>query len=172
MLAKEEVQKARVYIAAPFFSPEQIARVKRVEEALEANPFVEDYFSPRLNQVEQLAFGSEAWRTAVFNQDITYVDWSTVIVAVADMSAGDKEVDDYDCWPQHTEIDADADSGTAFELGYAYATKKPVIVLHETDTTLNLMLSDSLHFYTKNVGSIEDYNFIKMPKSKYTGEVI
>jgi len=170
MMAKTDTKKARVYIASPFFTPEQVERVKRVEEALEANPFVEEFFSPRLNQVDTLVFGSELWREAVFNQDISFVKWATVIVSVADMTtaehvtaiSGDRIIEKV----------ADTDSGTAFELGYAFATDTPILVLHETDSTLNLMLSDSLHYYTKDVADIEDYNFIKMPKSKYTGEVI
>lgn len=170
MLAKEEIQKARVYIASPFFSEEQIDRVKRVEEALEANPFVEAYFSPRLNQVDQLPFGTEAWRKAVFNQDITHLDWANVVLAVADMDV--ETIQQHDGFYITDRENTHADDGTAFELGYAFAKDKPVIVLHETETQLNLMVSDSLHYYTKNVTDIQDYNFLKMPKSKYTGEVI
>lgn len=170
MLSKQETRKARVYIAAPFFSPEQIERVERLEKALEANPFVEEYFSPRLNQVDQLAFGSEPWRNAVFNQDINFLDWATHVVAVADFTVLEKV--DPVLRMQPREFNVDADSGTAFELGYAFAKEKPVIVLHETSTQLNLMISDSLHFYTKDVADIEDYNFLKMPQRKYTGEVI
>lgn len=164
-LDKTEVQKARVYLAGPFFSPEQIDRVERVERALEANPFVESYFSPRLNQIEQLKFGSKEWRKAVFAQDIHYIDTATVIVSIADMTTEIKGV-------QVFEKDIDSDSGTAFELGYAYATGKPILVLHETELPVNLMISDSLHAYFKDVQSVEDYNFLKMPKTEYTGEVI
>lgn len=171
MLDKTEIQKARVYLAGPFFSPEQIDRVERVEKALENNPFVEAYFSPRLNQVETLQFGSKEWRQAVFAQDINNIDLATVVVAIADMEVI-ANVEDFDNYSMGTVTDSHADDGTAFELGYAYAKGIPVIVLQETDLPLNLMISDSLHAYFTDVAAIEDYNFLKMPESKYTGEVI
>ncbi len=40
---------AQIYVASPFFSPEQVDRVKRLEAALAANPTVTDYYSPRLH---------------------------------------------------------------------------------------------------------------------------
>lgn len=154
MRDKTEITKARVYLAAPFFSGTQVDLVECVEQALDKNPFVEAYFSPRQNQIESLRFGSELWREAVFAQDVEHIDWATHVVAVADFDG------------------ADTDSGTAFELGYAHATGKPVILLHQTEDVLNLMLSDSLHYYTKSIQEIEDYNFIKNPKRKYKGEII
>lgn len=154
MMDKTEVTKARVYLASPFFSPQQSELLDRVEQALENNPFVEAYFSPRKSPITSLQFGSEIWRDATFNLDIDNLDWATHVVAVADFDG------------------ADADSGTAFELGYAYATGKPVILLHESDTIVNLMLSEGLHYYTKDVNDIEDYNFLKMPKKQYKGEII
>lgn len=154
MLDKTEITKARVYLASPFFSPTQNGLLDRVEQALEDNPFVEAYFSPRKSQITALQYGSEIWRDATFKMDVDNIEWATHIVAVADFDG------------------ADADSGTAFEIGYAFATGKPVILLHETDTDVNLMLSESLHYYTKDVQDIEDYNFLKMPKSTYNGKII
>jgi nucleoside 2-deoxyribosyltransferase len=144
----------KVYIASPFFSEEQIARVMRVEKALDFNPTVEGYFSPRLNQLDHLPFGSVEWRREVFANDVKHIDWADVVVAVHDF------VDDH------------VDSGTAWEIGYAYATGKPIILVHEKDTKVNLMLSDSLHAYLKRAEYVEGYDFIKMPKSDFTGEVI
>ncbi|WP_289889954.1 hypothetical protein [Virgibacillus pantothenticus] len=61
MNSTTEITKARVYLASPFFNDEQVERVKRVEQALEANPFVEAYFSPRKEQLDSLPFGSSQW---------------------------------------------------------------------------------------------------------------
>ncbi|MCG0685020.1 Purine trans deoxyribosylase (Nucleoside deoxyribosyltransferase-I) [Lactiplantibacillus plantarum] len=37
---------AQIYIASPFFSPEQVTRVTQLEEALAKNPTVTDFYSP------------------------------------------------------------------------------------------------------------------------------
>lgn len=148
------MKKLKVYLASPFFSPEQVDRVERVENALEDNCFVEEYFSPMRNQLDSLQFGSDVWRSAVFTQDVAHIDWADVVVAVHDFE------------------DHHVDSGTAWEVGYAYAKGKPVVLLHEKDTKVNLMLSDSLYAYLTTVQELEDYNFFKMPKSQFTGEVI
>ena len=42
----------QIYLAAPFFSEEQIDRVARIEAALEANPTVTDFYSPRHHQIQ------------------------------------------------------------------------------------------------------------------------
>jgi nucleoside 2-deoxyribosyltransferase len=151
---KQAIKKPNIYLASPFFSPEQVDRVQRVENALEDNPFIAEYFSPMRQQMDMFPFGSKQWREAVFANDIHNLEWADIIVAVHDFE-------------EHH-----VDSGTAFEIGYAYAKGKPVILVHEKDTKVNLMLSDSLHAYVVKAEDIADYNFLKMPKSNFTGEVI
>lgn len=152
--SKEDIEKGKVYIASPFFSPTQIKKVEQVEKALESNPFVEMYFSPMRNQIEALPFGSDPWRVAVFAQDVNNLNWANVVVAVADMDG------------------QDTDSGTAFEVGYAFAKGIPVIMIAEDSNEINLMLSDSAYAYLGDITELEDYNFLKMPKSRYRGNVI
>jgi nucleoside 2-deoxyribosyltransferase len=120
---KVETKKSEIYLASLFFSKNQIERVKRVEATLEVNPFIETYFSPRQNQLDELPFGSKGWRKAVFAQDIKCLEGANVVVAITDMDA----VMDYtyfdakknDWSTDTTEGPVDTDSGTAFEIGYA-----------------------------------------------------
>lgn len=155
MKSKQEIEKARVYLAGPFFSEKQIDLVKQVEDALEANPFVEAFFSPMRHQAEYLPYGSDAWRQVVFGQDVDHVRWANVVVAITDFDG------------------EDTDSGTAFETGMAYALDTPVILVNvDKSRPVNLMLSDSAHAYLESVQELEEYNFIKMPKSRYNGGVI
>ncbi|WP_414839136.1 nucleoside 2-deoxyribosyltransferase [Carnobacterium sp. TMP28] len=173
---KQEKTNVRIYLAGPFFSESQIKRAIRVEKALEANPFIDAYFSPRKNQREDLPFGSKEWRETVFAQDIKQLEWATVVVAIADMDLVLKN-DFFDkkessLLPRIGRELADTDSGTAFEIGYAYAKEIPIVLVHETDRPLNLMLSDSSHAYFNDVSELERYNFLEMPKNRYDGKVI
>lgn len=70
--------------------------------------------------------------SAIFRNDVDHVDWSTVVVGIMDGS--------------------DPDSGTAWEIGYAYARGLPIILLRTDfrewggrtgDVPYNLMLTES-----------------------------
>ncbi|WP_077303000.1 nucleoside 2-deoxyribosyltransferase [Virgibacillus pantothenticus] len=163
MNSKTEITKARVYLASPFFNDEQVERVKRVEQALEANPFVEAYFSPRKEQLDSLPFGSPQWANAVYQNDIKNIDWATHVVAVIDYD-GETFL--------HGERHGHVDSGTAMEIGYAVASKKPVILVHEKGGIVNLMLSESCHAYLTSTDYVAEYNFLNMPKMPYKGGYI
>lgn len=41
---------SQIYLAGPFFSEEQVERVARIEKALEENPTVTGFYSPRHHQ--------------------------------------------------------------------------------------------------------------------------
>jgi nucleoside 2-deoxyribosyltransferase len=68
----------------------------------------------------------------IFRNDVDHVDWSTVVVGIMDGS--------------------DPDSGTAWEIGYAYAKGTPIVLLRTDfrewggrtgDAPYNLMLTES-----------------------------
>ena len=157
------MKKVNVYLASPFFSPEQVERVERVEKALEANPFVGEYFSPMREQLTHLPFGSKEWANAVYHNDANHVQWADVIVAVLDYE-GETEL--------HGVRSGHVDSGTAFEIGMAVAMNKPVIIVHEKGGIVNLMISQPLTAYLEDADAVADYNFFKMPKIPFTGEVM
>lgn len=155
----------KVYLASPFFDDEQVDRVKRVEQALLSNPTVTEFFSPRLNQLEHLPYGTKEWAEAVYLNDIKHIDWADVIVAVHDFtSEGATEL--------HGEPHYHVDSGTAFELGYAIGTRKPFVLVHELGGIVNLMLSQSMQAYFEKAEDVAGYDFNKMPKIEYTGDVM
>lgn len=153
-MEKANSKVIRVFIASPFFNQEQIDRVKRLENTLMRNPFVLDIFSARFHQFEQLKFGSKEWRRATFHNDLKFLRRADVVVAVHDF------------------VGSNVDSGTAFEIGYAFAMQKPIILINEKASPINLMLSDSLHAYFPRVEDVISYNFLQMPQIPYTGEVI
>lgn len=144
----------RVFIASPFFDEDQLDRVKRLENALSQNPYVADIFSARLHQHKELPFASEQWRKVVFNNDLRFLRRADVVVVIHDYEG------------------MSVDSGTAFEVGYAYAFQKPIILVKEKESVPNLMLVESAYAYFTRVEELATYNFMKMPRIPYQGDLI
>lgn len=144
----------KIYLAGPFFSDAQIERITRVEQALASNPTAGVVFSPRQSDENEdtANAGSPAWAKSIFGKDIAEIDHADVIVAIADF--------------EHANID----SGTAFELGYAFHSNKPIILLQELDEQLNLMISQSAHYYTTTTAALATYDFGQLPANEYTGK--
>ena len=140
----------KVYLASPFFDDAELERVDKVKEILDLKGL--DVFSPKEHQNEHLEFGSIEWRKATFENDIKHIDWCDVVVAI--ICKGN-----YD------------DSGTAWELGYAYATNKPVVLVNITGETINLMIADSIHALITSYDELKEYDFEKMEKKPYLNYV-
>ena len=140
----------KVYLASPFFDDAELERVDKVKEILSSKGL--DVFSPKEHQNEHLEFGSIEWRKATFENDVKHIDWCDVVVAI--ICKGN-----YD------------DSGTAWELGYAYATNKPVVLVNITGETINLMIADSIHALITSYDELKEYDFEKMEKKPYLNYV-
>ena len=140
----------KVYLASPFFDDAELERVDKVKEILDSKGL--EVFSPKEHQNEHLEFGSIEWRKATFENDVKHIDWCDVVVAI--ICKGN-----YD------------DSGTAWELGYAYATNKPVVLVNITGETINLMIADSIHALIISYDELKEYDFEKMEKKPYLNYV-
>ena len=140
----------KVYLASPFFDDAELERVDKVKEILNSKGL--EVFSPKEHQNEHLEFGSIEWRKATFDNDVKHIDWCDVVVAI--ICKGN-----YD------------DSGTAWELGYAYATNKPVVLVNITGETINLMIADSIHALIASYDELKEYDFEKMEKKPYLNYV-
>lgn len=144
----------KLYLAGPFFDDEQIDRIQRIEKALDNNPSVSGYFSPRKSNVNDGAeIGSSQWSKDVFQLDVDEIKKADAVIAIIDF------------------VDDNVDSGTAFEIGYAYAIDKPVVLFHEKDAIVNLMLSNVSKSYLTKVSDVEKFDFKEMPEYHYEGEV-
>ena len=140
----------KIYLASPFFDDAELERVNKVKEILDSKGL--EVFSPKEHQNEHLEFGSIEWRKATFENDVKHIDWCDVVVAI--ICKGN-----YD------------DSGTAWELGYAYATNKPVVLVNITGETINLMIADSIHALITSYDELKEYDFEKMEKKPYLNYV-
>lgn len=143
----------KIYLASPFFNHEQLERVKKVERTLENNPTVTEVFSPRSQPVEHLEHGSDEWRATVYNNDIKHLEWCEGVVAVHDYEG------------------RYVDPGTAFEVGYAKAQGKFILLYQEKDPAseapVNLMLTDSLDAYLQYEEDLEHYDFNEKKKIRF-----
>lgn len=145
---------AQIYIASPFFSPEQVDRVQRLEKILEANPTVRDFYSPRLHQDAEHEQFTKEWATEIYHRDMKQVAAADVVVTVIDFEA------------------QNIDSGTAYELGVATMSDTPILVLQEKNEGVNLMITESLHWYTKDVNEFASYDFKTLPAGQFVGEIL
>ena len=111
----------KVYLASPFFNPEQLEVVKLVESLLKNLGF--QLYSPRLDGVIQDMSNEERQRSLkkIFDLNCKNMDEAELILAILN-------------W---------RDAGVVFELGYGYAKGKTIIVFTSNDAPVNVMLKES-----------------------------
>jgi len=112
----------KAYVAGPFFTQQQLENIERVEEICK-NAGV-SMFRPRKDAGTLGDKPSVQDMKRVFDKDVKAIDKCDVVVA--------------DCTYR--------DTGTSFEMGYAFAKKVPVIMYMATRKTkrkVNLMLASS-----------------------------
>ncbi|MBE7122027.1 nucleoside 2-deoxyribosyltransferase [Bacillus cereus] len=135
-----------VYLAGPFFNPEQVALLEKLEIILFNKGL--NVFSPR-KHMSKLPFGSFQWQNENFIIDVNAIQYSDIIFAVYN----------------------DQDSGTMWEVGYAWALKKPIIIFNTKEKVVNLMITQSLHAYLDSFDKVVHYDFNKLPRIFYDGAV-
>ena len=111
----------RIYMAGPLFSAAELAFNRELASLLRGRGH--DVFLPQEHEQRK------DMPAAIFESDVRGLDWAEVVVACLD--------------------GPDPDSGTCWELGYAYGKNKPSIV-YRTDFRLfkgtdpiNLMMTES-----------------------------
>lgn len=148
-----------IYLAGPFFTTEQLNRVRRVQNALAHHPRVNHIdvpFDEEQKLVKDLNLDPdtdrERWSTNIYWRDVNAIHTSDAVVAIADY---------FPELIQHT-IDNDGpypgspnqlmDPGTAYEVGFATAIGKPVIIYSETaeNNDINFMLTVQAHATVRN----------------------
>lgn len=107
-----------LYIAAPFFNEDELKRVIAVERMIRSVPGLQ-YYSPRSDGVLKDMTPEERKAAApkIFALNVQKINECAGMVAILDTS----------------------DTGTSWELGYAYG-KRPIIAYTSGGKTLNVML--------------------------------
>ncbi len=71
----------------------------------------------------------------------------------------------------HDYLHVNMDSGTAFEVGYAYRSQTPIVVVQElTDEPVNLMIGQALQTYLTDPNEIATLDFNNLPTIPYEGK--
>ncbi len=135
---------ADVYIAGPFFNPEQIKLISDIESALSKRSI--SFFSPRsFGVLGQMTDEMRKKATKdIYKKNIDEIDAAVVMLAVID----------------------DRDVGTIFEIGYATALKKlyaeeygelrHIITISNKGYGMNVMLRESVDAHLHGLENLAD----------------
>lgn len=142
-----------IYLASPFFSDKQEKRLHTVKDLLKSNPTVGSIYLPEEHQLESEDEYSFPWQVGVFAQDVRQITSNDVVVCILDYVTHGGEVI--------------ADTGSAWEAGYAYANNIPIIYVQFDKTSqMNLMVAQSgtAFFEEDKIEKIKNYNFENLPQ--------
>jgi len=111
----------KVYLASPFFNPEQINVVESLEDVIAKSRC--EVYSPMRHGVlktmnpKERAIASKK----IFEENIEMLNWADIIVANTD----------------------DFDPGTMFEIGYAFGKNKIIVTFSAKGYGANVMISEA-----------------------------
>lgn len=134
--------KRKCFIASPFFCPEEVERIDKIQKLLTDHGF--DFFSAKEEcyfQPDAEGKISETDKRNVFKNDCAGIDSSDFMIVI-----GGSRI--------HTDPDnpyKGYDTGTFIEMGYALARRMPIIYFNESNDGLkrNLMVAGAAHFYAR-----------------------
>ena len=125
----------RIYIAAPFFNVHQVSVVEKIKKILES--FSIEYFSPKdeLGILEGRESTNDQ-RQAIFEGNCKGIEFSGLVIAVID----------------------DFDKGVLWEMGYAYAKGKKILVYSDVSGRgMNIMLSQSSVGMVNGIDQLQEW---------------
>lgn len=140
----------KIYLASPFFNDRERAYVDVVASILRTKGF--DVFVPMEHQIDpDKKLLNVVWGKQVFKMDLNAILECDALVAIY--------------------YGMESDSGTAFEIGYAYSNAIPIVAIHAYDkykVAANLMVSSAA---TANITWPEfmTYDFKRLPQVPYKG---
>lgn len=151
-----------VYLAGGWFSEDQETALLSATYNLADNPSVGHIHIPLLHQymdsnpiVDGEFKPDQEWATATFLNDVEAINQADVVVALLEAK--------------------NQDTGTVWEMAYAYATHKPVIAIVDGDVNkypVNLMPAQSVTHFSDNIGELEEINLYEIGKKFYKGALI
>ncbi len=130
-----------IYLAAPLFSEAEQEFNRKLRDQITERGF--SVFLPQEDSNDTTDTRHEEKQNYIFQQNLEAIDNSNIIIAVLDGGS-------------------DVDSGTAWELGYAFATKKTVLALKTdfrtlgTEGIVNLMIEVSVDALVTNISGLMD----------------
>lgn len=154
----EVSSSVKIYLATPWFNPEQKERVEKVSKLLSSNPtvgvvhFPFDYqYKDATIENQNGVFGSLEWQVATYQNDLSAMGTSDCGVFLYDLD--------------------NLDDGTAFEMGFMRAMNKPAIIVtfsHNENVKVNLMIARGATAFIDGDTDLEQlasYNFNHFPSN-------
>lgn len=131
-----------IYLAGPFFNDKQRAHISHAESILRKQGLM--VFSPREHTIpdgENMA--NHLWGKAVFQMDVEAIDCCDLVVAVYDGMY--------------------SDTGTAWEIGYAYARDIPIVlVCTDISDEQSIMPVNASSAVLDGIERLDGYDFSKL----------
>lgn len=121
-----------IYIAAPFFNPEQVKIVEEIEKHLTENEL--EYFSPREFGVIKDTPMTDDRMQRIYDMNIRMLGACNGMVAV---------IDDYD-------------TGTIFEIGHMAASNRLIVSYSSQGHGLNVMLAKAIRSHCNKISDIAE----------------
>lgn len=156
---------SRVYIAGPFFNDRQVQLVMQIEQILEHNKI--SYYSPRkipLNTIADQPKLNDAEAKKIFRKDVVEIDLCQCVIAIVDYLLGspNASLGIVTLEGEAPEVVASGiripDSGTVWEMGYAFAQDVPVyLYTDDPKRKMNLMLTQSCEGVIKGMAMLGDF---------------
>lgn len=139
--------KPYVYIAGPFFTPEESNIIDVIESICKRAGWL--VFSPK--SLGRVDLNDIKGRNKIFHSNVDHLENADLVVAFLERRP-DYEL--YCCRPDGRAVEGFGpirlpDTGTVWELGVAYCKSIPVVGFVERPTKLNLMLTQSLRYSVK-----------------------
>lgn len=140
----------KIYIASPFFNEKEITNYNKALDILATKNL--DIYAPLQHEVLRTHKSKKEWATETFLKDIEQINLCDAVVMLF-----------YGLY---------SDSGTSWECGYAYATGKPVIVVHLHEGKSNCMINVGSYSNLRNLEELKNYDFNTLPKYDWYGTEI
>lgn len=127
----------KIYLASPFFNEEEVTKVKELKNwlitkgAKASNIYVPMEHEPRHKNPD--------WEKEAYDQDIKAIEECDMLLAIYNGNV--------------------SDSGTAFEIGYAKALRKVIIVVN-MNNLVNLMITQSATLNLNESFELIDYKLL------------
>lgn len=137
-----------IYVAGGWFDTEQEQVLKSVIQALKINKSVDTLFIPMEHQAQAEEF-SQKWQDLTFCSDVAGIQNSDLLIA---------------------SLTENPDTGTIWEMGYAYGINKPVLAYNTTDS-LNLMPAKGTLCFIDDIENLKNFDFNNLPSNIWTGDV-
>ena len=125
----------KIYVASPLFTAEEKKVINQVAGVLHRNGF-ETYLPMEHGVPDAWSYINEVWAKKMFDLDVGAINECDAVLCIY--------------------YGMNSDSGTSWEVGYAYGTGKPIVIYHAYDTeveTGSLMICNGS---TQNVDRICD----------------